>query len=99
MGYDAIVIFGNPENSVDTGFRSCKHYQVGIEGVYPVALLVKELKEGALQGRRWEYMESPAYEIDAAEAEAFDRDFAPMEKAYRPSHELFYIYSRSAVVR
>ena len=99
MGYDAIVIFGNPGNSVDTGFRSCKHYQVGIEGVYPVALLVKELKEGALQGRRWDYMERPAYEIDAAEAEAFDRDFAPTEKACRPSQEPFYIYSRSAEVR
>lgn len=99
LGYDAIVIFGNPENYVGTGFRSCKHYQVGIEGVYPVALLVKELEEGALQGRRWNYMESPAYEIDAAEAEAFDRDFAPTEKACRPSQEHFYIYSRSAEVR
>ena len=99
MGDDAIVIFGNPENYVGTGFRSCKHYQVGIEGVYPVALLVKELKEGALQGRRWDYMESPAYEIDAAEAETFDRDFAPTEKACRPSQEHFYIYSRSAEVR
>lgn len=60
---------------------------------------MKELEEGALQGRRWDYMESPAYEIDAAEAEAFDRDFAPTEKACRPSQEYFYIYSRSAEVR
>ena len=44
-------------------------------------------------------MESPAYEIDAAEAEAFNRDFAPTEKACRPSQEHFYIYSRSAEVR
>lgn len=99
LGYDTIVIFGNPENYVGTGFRSCKHFHVSLDGIYPVALLVKELEEGALQGRSWNYVESPAYEIDAAEAEAFDRDFAPMEKAYRPSQELFYIYSRSAVVR
>ena len=99
MGYDAIVIFGNPENYVGTGFKNGKHFHVGLGDTYPVALLVKELSDGALSGRNWSYVESSAYEINDADAEAFDKDFEQMEKAYQPSQELFYIYSRSVVVR
>jgi len=99
LGYDTVVIFGNPENYVATGFKNGKNYRVGIEGIYPVALLVKELKDGVLAGKSWTYVESSAFEIDEAEAERFDRTFEPMEKAYRPSQELFSIYSRSVVVR
>ena len=99
LGYDTIVIFGNPENYVATGFKNGKHFHVGLGDTYPVALLVKELKEGVLSGRKWSYVESPAYEIDDADAEAFDKDSEQMGKAYQPSQELFYIYSRSVVVR
>ena len=100
MGYEAVVIFGNPENYVTSGFRSCKHYGVAIaKDAYPVALLVRELKPGALAGKNWLFEESSAFEIDEAAAEAFDADFPPMEKAWQPSQELFAIYSRSMVVR
>ena len=34
------------------------------------------------------------YQINEANAEAFDNGFEQMEKAYQPSQELFYIYSR-----
>lgn len=99
FGYDVIVILGNPENYVGTGFKNGKHFHVGFGNTYPVALLVKELRNGALDGREWQYIESPAYAINDADADAFDRDFEQMEKAYQPSQELFYIYSRSVVVR
>lgn len=99
LGFDTIVIFGNPENYVGTGFKNGKHFHVGLGGTYPVALLVKELDDGVLDGREWSYIESPAYEISDADAEAFDEGFEQMEKAYQPSQELFYIYSRSMVVR
>ncbi|MCH5204641.1 MAG: N-acetyltransferase [Oscillospiraceae bacterium] len=96
LGYEAIVIFGNPENYISSGFRNCKKYNVSLDGgIYPVPLLVKELKEGALDGKRWVYKESSAYEIDEKAAEDFDKSFPQMEKAYRPSQELFYIYSNS----
>ena len=72
---------------------------MGLGGTYPVALLVKELDDGVLNGREWSYIESPAYEISDTDAEAFDEGFEQMEKAYQPSQELFYIYSRSMVVR
>lgn len=99
MGFEAIVIFGNPENYISRGFKSCKKFNVALsEGVYPVALLVKELYEGALSGNGWIYEESPAFEFDEAAAEEFDKDFPQMEKGYKPSQELFYIYSRSRVI-
>lgn len=98
LGYDAIVIFGNPENYIPRGFKSCKKFNVALsEGVYPVALLVKELREGALGGNEWLFEESKAFEYDPKAAEEFDKDFPKMEKDYRASQELFYIYSHSSV--
>lgn len=96
LGYEAVVIFGNPENYVTSGFKNCKKYNVAIsEGVYPVPLLVKELHEGALAGKKWLYKESAAYEFNEKAAEEFDKDFPQYPKEYRPSQELFYIYSGS----
>lgn len=98
LGYDTVVIWGNPENYVSRGFKSCKKYGVSTaEGVYPVSLLVKELSPGALQGHSWVFRESPACEIDEKKAEEFDKGFEALEKGYRPSQELFYIYSHSVV--
>lgn len=100
LGYDAVVIFGNPENYIPRGFKSCKKYNVALsEGFYPVALLVKELKAGALDGNSWLFEESKAFEFDQAAAAEFDKDFPQLEKGYKPSQELFYIYSRSSVNR
>lgn len=100
MGWEAVVIFGNPENYVTSGFCGCKKFGVAIaKDVYPVALLVKELKSGALAGKKWLFAESSAYEFEQAEALAFDSTFPPMEKGWQPSQELFAIYSRSIVNR
>lgn len=96
LGYEAVVIIGNPENYVTSGFKNCKKYNVAIsEGVYPVPLLVKELHEGALTGKKWLYKESAAYECDMSGFDEFDKDFPQMPKEYRQSQELFYIYSNS----
>lgn len=52
MGYEAVVIFGSPANYVSSGFKSCKKYNVCLEGdIWPAAMLVKELKPGALDGK------------------------------------------------
>ena len=69
------------------------------EGYYPVALLVRELKTGALDGNDWIFEESKAFEYDKAAAAEFDKDFPQLEKGYKPSQELFYIYSRSRITR
>lgn len=60
-------------------------------------MLVKELKPGVLAGRKWTYVQSPAFDFDEGEAEAFDRQFAPMEKGWQPSQEEFYILSNAAL--
>ena len=39
LGYDLIVILGNPGNYVGLGFKSCKKYNICMEGgVYPSSL-------------------------------------------------------------
>lgn len=98
MDYDGIVIFGNPSNYVSRGFKSSKKYNVCLEGgIFPSAMMVKELKPGALDGRMWVYNESPAYTFDEQEALRFDEGFEPMEKKYLPCQEEFYIHSHSII--
>lgn len=100
MGYTAVAIFGNPENYVCYGFKNCKKYNVCLEeDIYPVALMVKELEEGILSDKEWKYVESPAHNMDESGFEEFDCDFEQMEKGYKYTQELFYIYSRSNVLR
>ena len=100
FGYDVIVIFGNPGNYVGLGFKSCCRLDISIgEGVFPTGMLVKELKEGTLQGHKWSYQESDAYRFDPGEAEAFDAGFAPMEKKAQASQEEFFILSNSRMIK
>ena len=69
MGYEAIVIFGDPNNYVGRGFQSCKKHRVHLEdGTYPAAMLVKELEPGTLAGKSWIYRQSPAFVFDESEA-------------------------------
>jgi len=98
LGYDVIVIFGNPNNYVSQGFKSCKKYNVCIEcETYPAAMMVKELKSYVLDGRKWGYYQSPVLDIDEHEAERFDKGLESMEKKYQPSQEEFYIHSHSII--
>lgn len=98
LGYDVIVIFGNPGNYVSCGFKSCKKYNICLEnGVFPAAMMVKELKPDALDKRKWVYYESPVMQIDEQEAERFDEHFEKKEKNFQPSQEEFYIHSHSVI--
>ena len=98
MGYDVIVIFGNPNNYVSRGFMSCKKFNVCLEnGTFPSAMMVKELKPDVLDGRKWVYVQSPVFEFDEKEAERFDEGLEPLEKKYLPCQEEFYIHSHSVI--
>lgn len=98
LGYDVIVIFGNPGNYVSRGFKSCRKYNVCLEdGTWPASMLVKELREGALDGRKWIYYQSPAFEIDEGQAQCFDDGLEKMEKKVQPSQEEFYILSHALI--
>jgi predicted N-acetyltransferase YhbS len=99
LAYDVIVIFGNPDNYVSRGFKSCKKFDICInEDYYPAAMLVKELTEGCLEKRKWHYIESEVYHIDEKEIEQFDLNFEKIEKKFQPSQEEFYIHSHSKMV-
>ena len=98
LGWDVIVIFGSPANYVSCGFKSCKKFNVCMEdGQFPTAMMVKELKAGSLDGRKWVYRDSPVMKIDEAAARLYDDTLEFMEKEYRPSQEEFYIMSHSSV--
>ena len=98
LGYDTIVIFGSPAVYVSQGFKSCRKFNVCIEkGIFPAAMMVKELIPGALDGRRWLYQSSPVMAISEDEANAYDDTLEPMEKKYQPSQDEFYIMSHSFV--
>lgn len=98
LGYDVIVIFGNPKNYVSRGFKSCKKCNVCLEnGTYPAAMMVKELKPNALHERKWVYYDSPVMKIDEQEAQRFDEGLEKMEKKYQPSQEEFYIHTHSII--
>ena len=98
LGYDTVVIFGNPSNYVSRGFCSCKKYQVSVEGgKYPAAMLVRELVSGALTGHQWTYYDSPVMSISTEEARRYDDALPPMERRQQPSQEEFYILSNSFV--
>ena len=98
MGYEAIVIFGSPVNYVGLGFQSCARYSISVEnGQYPAAMLVKELKPGALSGESWVYHDSPIMNIDEAAAQAYDDTLPKMARRHTPSQEEFYIMSNSFI--
>lgn len=96
MGYDTIVIFGMPSNYVSSGFVSCKKYNVCVQGdKFPAAMLVKELKPGALDGRKWYYADSPVMAVLPEDANAYDDTLPPKERKHTPAQEAFYIMSYS----
>ncbi len=98
LGYDVVVIFGSPSSYVSSGFKSCKKFNVCLEGgIYPAAMMVKELKEGALDGRKQFYYDSPVMQIDEKEAEKYDDSLEKTEKRFMPSQEEFYILSNSTL--
>ena len=102
MGYDCVINFGNPDNYVARGYKSCRKYNVCFEGdFFPAALLVKVLKEDALDGRKWYYYPSDVDKPcdDEKAVEEFDAQFPPKIKAWQPSQEEFYIHSHSVIDR
>ena len=100
LGYDTVVNFGNPANYVTSGYKSCKTMNISLDGgIFPCALLVKELIPGALEDKAWIYRASTAADCceDTGAVEEFDTQFPPKEKKWMPSQEEFFIYSHSVI--
>lgn len=102
LGYDVVINFGNPANYINRGYMSCKSLNVCMgEGMFPTALLVKELVPNVLLGKQWQYIPSDVDACceDVAAVEAFDSAFPKKQKQWMPSQEEFFIYSHSCIVR
>ncbi len=89
MGYDAIVIFGDPANYISSGFRSCKN-------------TASALKMGVIRPLCWSKSCSPAHfpekmavprqrctEIDEAAAQQYDETLEPKSNAISPARKPF----------
>ena len=98
MGYDVVVIFGDPGNYVSRGFKSSSRYHICLpDGSYPTAMLAKELRENTLDGRKWMYYDSPVMQVDEKEAKDYDDSLEKMEKKVLLCQEEFYILSHSCL--
>ena len=98
MGYDVVVVIGSPSNYVSRGFKSCKRYNICMEnGTFLAPMMVRELKIGALDGRKWVYHESLAMDFDQQDALEFDDKLEKMDKKYQHSQEEFYILSHAII--
>jgi predicted N-acetyltransferase YhbS len=81
MGFNAIIIYGNPKYYQRFGFINSKEYEItDMEGNYNDALLVLELFPGALENINGKFFEGEIYKVDKIELEAFERNFPHKEK-------------------
>ncbi len=90
-GYDALFLCGDPAYYCRHGFVPAEDFGIRTaENNYAAALQVCELRAGALHDAAGCYSEDSSYQVDEAAAEAFDRQFPPLEKrSGTPSQERF----------
>ncbi len=91
LGYAAILIFGDPDYYSRFGFVPAERYGIGTAwGVFIISLQALELRTGALADCEGYFAESESFQMDPAEADAFDKCFPSREKrAGLPSQERF----------
>ena len=90
MGYKAIIIYGDPEYYKRFGFKVSKEYKItNGNKKYPVALLVLELYQNALNGVEGIFDEGKIYEVNKYEIEGFEKQFIKKEKGYSKTQDRF----------
>ena len=81
MGYRAILLCGDPDYYSKAGFVAAEQFNIRTsENKYIAALHVCPLWPDALAGVTGQYYEDEIYNINIAEAEAFDRSFPKKER-------------------
>ncbi len=81
MGFNAILIFGNPGYYHRFGFENAQKYRITTsEGANLDPFMALELREHGLRGVEGKYHEDPVFKIDAAELEEFEKQFPFKEK-------------------
>jgi putative acetyltransferase len=92
MGYPAICIYGDPRYYSRFGFRCGEKYDIKTaDDKFAIALLVLELKKGALNNMPGRFIESPTFEVDENKFAEYDAIFPFKEKAETESQREFRI--------
>ena len=81
LGYQAIVIYGDPEYYHRFGFTGAENFNIGTAwDTYATPLLACELIPGALQNCPGKFYEDDIYHLDETASALFDQNFPPKEK-------------------
>ncbi|MDR2595760.1 MAG: N-acetyltransferase [Treponema sp.] len=81
MGFNAVIIYGNPKYYERFGFKNSKEYKItDMEGNYNNALMVLELQPKSLENINGKFFEGEAYKVDKKELEIFEKNFPYKEK-------------------
>jgi predicted N-acetyltransferase YhbS len=93
LGYDAILIYGDPEYYSRVGFVPAEQYGIGsADNMYVAPLLALELIDGALSDCSGRFFEDAIYHVDAEAAKIFDKYFPNKEEASNlPSQDRFQL--------
>jgi putative acetyltransferase len=92
MGYPAICIYGDPRYYSRFGFRCAEKYNIKTsDDKFAVALLVLELKPGALSNVKGRFIESSGFTFDENELARFDAAFPFKEKTETESQREFRV--------
>jgi len=81
MGFNSIIIYGNPKYYERFGFKNSKEYKItDMEGNYNDALMVLELYPKSLENINGKFFEGEAYKVDKKELEIYEKNFPYKEK-------------------
>jgi predicted N-acetyltransferase YhbS len=81
MGFNAILIYGNPLYYQRFGFKNGKTYNItDMKGNYNDALMALELYPGALENIQGKFFEGEEYTLDQKEVELFEKNFPYKER-------------------
>lgn len=79
LGYDAIVITGNPNYYKKFGFESCSKYKIYYEGLdkneEAPFFMIKILNDNNIENLKGIYSDLDCYKVDEKELEEFDKKF------------------------
>ncbi|GMQ58350.1 N-acetyltransferase [Vallitalea sediminicola] len=83
LGYNAIIIFGNPKYYHRFGFENAEKYKIQTSwGVNFEEFMALELHKGSLDGITGKFYEDPVFKITTDELNEFEKQFPPKEKHF-----------------
>ncbi len=90
IGYNAIIIYGDPDYYSRFGFVPCDKFGIKTpQGKFHKALQVLELYEGALDGISGMFFENSVFHLNKDEVDEFDKLFPYKEKFETETQRLF----------